>query len=59
MNAITAVVVAVITGVIGLLITNAVITAGNFTGTTATLLAIVPIMLAALVLFAGISGFMF
>lgn len=58
MNTITAVVVAVVVGVVGILISNAVITAGNFTGTTSTLLAIVPLILCALILFAGISGFM-
>ncbi len=58
MNTITAVVVAVVVGVVGILITEAVITAGNFSGTTATLLAIVPLILCALILFAGISGFM-
>lgn len=58
MNTITAVVVAVVVGVVGILISNAVITAGNFQGTTATLLAIVPLILCALILFAGISGFM-
>lgn len=58
MNTITAVVVAVVVGVVGILISNAVITAGNFSGTTATLLAIVPLILCALILFAGISGFM-
>jgi hypothetical protein len=58
MNTITAVVVAVVVGVVGILISNAVITAGNFPGTTATLLAIVPLILCALILFAGISGFM-
>lgn len=58
MNTITAVVVSVVVGVVGILISNAVITAGNFQGTTATLLAIVPLILCALILFAGISGFM-
>lgn len=58
MNTITAVVVAVVVGVVGILISDAVITAGNFQGTTATLLAIVPLILCALILFAGISGFM-
>jgi UDP:flavonoid glycosyltransferase YjiC (YdhE family) len=58
MNTITAVVVAVVVGVVGILISDAVITAGNFSGTTATLLAIVPLILCALILFAGISGFM-
>lgn len=58
MNTITAVVVAVVVGVVGILITNSVISAGSFEGTTATLLAIVPLILCALILFAGISGFM-
>ena len=58
MNTITAVVVAVVVGVVGILISDAVITAGSFSGTTATLLAIVPLILCALILFAGISGFM-
>lgn len=58
MNSITAVVVSVVVGVVGILISDAVITAGNFQGTTATLLAIVPLILCALILFAGISGFM-
>lgn len=57
MNNITAVVVAVVVGVVGILITNAVIDAGSFSGTTQTLLAIVPLILCALILFAGISGF--
>lgn len=58
MNTITAVVVSVVVGVVGILISNAVIDAGSFSGTTATLLAIVPLILCALILFAGISGFM-
>jgi hypothetical protein len=56
MNVITAVVVATVVGVVGLLIVNAVIDAGNFTGTEATLLALVPLILVAIILFVGIKG---
>ena len=55
---ITIVVVGVVVGVVGLLISNAVIDAGNFTGTVATMINIVPIVLAAVILFIGLRGLM-
>lgn len=56
MNVITAVVVSTVVGVVGLLIVNSVITAGNFTGVEATLLGLVPLILVAIILFVGIRG---
>jgi hypothetical protein len=56
MNVITAIVVGTVVGVVGLLIVNAVIEAGNFTGVEATLLGILPLILVAVILFIGIRG---
>jgi len=56
---ITMIVVSVVVGVVGLLISNAVIEAGNFTGTVSTMINIIPIVLAAVILFIGIRGLMF
>jgi hypothetical protein len=58
-NDITIIVVGVVVGVVGLLIANAMITAGNFSGTVATLINLVPIVLASVILFIGIRGLMF
>jgi hypothetical protein len=56
---ITMIVVGVVVGVVGILISNAVIEAGNFTGTVSTMINIIPIVLAAVILFIGIRGLMF
>ncbi|HRY74145.1 MAG TPA: hypothetical protein P5098_00435 [Candidatus Dojkabacteria bacterium] len=58
---ITLIVVGVVVGVIGLLISDAIITAGNFTegSTVATLINIIPIVLAAVILMLGVQGLMF
>jgi len=58
-NDITIIVVGVVVGVVGLLISDAIITAGNFEGTVATLIDLVPIVLASVILFIGIRGLMF
>ena len=58
-NDITMIVVGVVVGVVGLLISDAIITAGNFEGTVATLIDLVPIVLASVILFIGIRGLMF
>lgn len=58
-NDITIIVVGVVVGVVGLLITDAIITAGNFSGTISTLINLVPIVLASVILFIGIRGLMF
>lgn len=58
-NDITLIVVGVVVGVVGLLISDAIITAGNFQGTVATLINLVPIVLASVILFIGIRGLMF
>jgi len=55
-NIITSMIVGTVVGVVGLLIVNAVIEAGNFTGVEATLLGILPLILVAVVLFIGIRG---
>lgn len=56
MNAINAIIVGTVVGVVGLLVINAVIEAGNFSGITATLLGVIPLLLVAIVLFIGIRG---
>jgi len=58
-NDITMIVVGVVVGVVGLLISDAIITAGNFSGTVSTLINLVPIVLASVILFVGIRGLMF
>ena len=58
-NDITIIVVGVVVGVIGLLITDSMITAGNFSGTVATLINLVPVVIASVILFVGIRGLMF
>jgi len=58
-NDITIIVVGVVVGVIGLLITDSMITAGNFIGTVATLINLVPVVIASVILFVGIRGLMF
>jgi ribosomal protein L18E len=58
-NDITVIVVGVVVGVVGLLISDAIITAGNFSGTVSTLINLVPIVLASVILFIGIRGLMF
>jgi len=58
-NDITIIVVGVVVGVVGLLISDAIITAGNFSGTVSTLINLVPIVLASVILFMGIRGLMF
>jgi len=58
-NDITMIVVGVVVGVVGLLISDAIITAGNFEGTVETLINLVPIVLASVILFIGVQGLMF
>lgn len=58
-NDITIIVVGVVVGVVGLLISDAIIEAGNFSGTVSTLINLVPIVLASVILFIGIRGLMF
>lgn len=58
-NDITIIVVGVVVGVVGLLISDAIITAGNFEGTVETLINLVPIVLASVILFIGVQGLMF
>lgn len=58
-NDITVIVVGVVVGVVGLLISDAIIEAGNFSGTVSTLINLVPIVLASVILFIGIRGLMF
>lgn len=58
-NDITVIVVGVVVGVVGLLISDAIIVAGNFSGTVSTLINLVPIVLASVILFIGIRGLMF
>lgn len=58
-NNITVIVIGVVVGVVGLLISDSMITAGNFTGTVATLMDLVPIVLSAVILFIGVRGLLF
>lgn len=60
-NDITVIVVGVVVGVIGLLISQSIITAGNFAAgsTVAVLINLAPVVLAAVILFVGIRGLMF
>lgn len=57
-GSITLIIIAVVVGVVGELIVQAMLTAGNFSGTVATLLNLVPIILAAVILFIGVRGLM-
>lgn len=56
---ITLIVIGVVVGVVGLLITDTIIAVGNFSGTVSTLINLVPVVLAAVILFIGIQGLMF
>ncbi len=47
----------VIAGVLSVIIAQAFITAGNFSGTIATLLDTVPLILVGIVIFAGVAAF--
>jgi len=58
-NNITVIVIGVVVGVVGLLISTSMITAGNFTGTVATLMGLVPVVLSAVILFIGVKGLLF
>jgi len=58
-NDITVIVIGVVVGVIGLLITDSMIAAGNFEGTVATLINLVPVVIASVILFIGVRGLMF
>ena len=58
-NNITVIVIGVVVGVVGLLISTSMITAGNFTGTVAALMGLVPIVLSAVILFIGVRGLLF
>jgi len=58
-NNITVIVIGVVVGVVGLLISDSMITAGNFTGTVAALMGLVPIVLSAVILFIGVRGLLF
>lgn len=57
-GSITLIIIAVVVGVVGELIVQAMLTAGNFSGTVETLLDLVPIILAAVILFIGVRGLM-
>ena len=57
-GSITLIIIAVVVGVVGELIVQSMLTAGNFSGTVDTLLDLVPIILAAVILFIGIRGLM-
>ena len=57
-GSITLIIISVVVGVVGELIVQAMLTAGNFSGTVSTLLNLVPIILAAVILFIGVRGLM-